>query len=92
MSTMPMRKSMCLVAIATVLLLLIPAIAMQVTPEVSWGAEDFLAAGVLLFGAGTLVALVLRYVTGRVGRAALIFAVACVLALVWAELAVGLFD
>ena len=79
------------VALATAFLLLIPGVAMQFTPEVSWGPGDFVAAGVLVFGGGAATVVVLRHVTGHFRRAALILAVAGCLALLWAELAVGLF-
>lgn len=71
--------------------LLIPAAAMQVTTEVRWGAEDFLAAAILLALAlgGIDVAMrlprhdALRWV---VGGGAVVAAL-----LIWAEAAVGLF-
>jgi hypothetical protein len=70
-------------------LLLIPLIAMQFTDEVAWDLMDFIVAGILLAGAALahiLAARLLpnyRLVSGGV--------VAVVLALVWAELAVGIF-
>ena len=91
MPTAKLRKPLLGVAIATALVLLIPAIAMQFTSEVSWGPGDFLVAGVLLFGAGSITVLGLRQVTGFGRRAILVFSMAFGLALVWAELAVGLF-
>jgi hypothetical protein len=91
MSEATLQKSLLGVALATTLLLLIPAIAMQFTSEVSWGPGDFLVAGVLLFGAGSVTVLGLRHVRGVGRRAALVFSIAFALALVWAELAVGLF-
>jgi hypothetical protein len=80
------------VALATVLLLLVPAVAMQFTAEVSWGAGDFVVAAVLLFGAGAAMVVANRHVRGTARRAAVTVAIATGLALVWAELAVGLFD
>ncbi len=91
MSTTRLRNPLLGVALATVLLL-VPAVAMRFTSEVSWGPGDFLAAGILLFGAGSLAVLGLRVVRGRGRRMALVLAIALCLALVWAELAVGLFD
>jgi hypothetical protein len=79
------------VALGTALLLLVPAVAMQFTPEVSWGPGDFVVAAVLLFGAGALAVLGFAHVKGTGRRAALLVGIACSLALVWAELAVGLF-
>jgi hypothetical protein len=70
---------------------MVPAIAMQFTPEVSWGPGDFVVAGALLFGTGALAVLGLDHVRGTGKRIALIVGLAVSLALVWAELAVGLF-
>jgi hypothetical protein len=91
MPSIGVQKPILIVALATVLLLLVPAIAMQLTSEVNWGAGDFVAAGVLIFGAGSITVLGLRLVSGRARRAALVAGVGLGLALVWAELAVGLF-
>lgn len=91
MTKATLRKSLLGVAAATALLLLVPAVAMQLNPEVSWGPGDFLAAGALLFGAGALAVVGLHHVQGAGRRAALIAGLAFVLAVVWAELAVGLF-
>lgn len=80
------------VAVVTALLLMVPAVAMQVTHEVAWGPGDFVVAAVLLYGAGLLGVLAVRRVRGLPQRVAVAAAVLCGLALVWAELAVGLFD
>lgn len=87
----PIHKPLFCVALGTALLLLVPLVASWLTPEVNWGAGDFAAAGALLFGAGSGIVLVARRVSGAVARAASAAAILFVLALVWAELAVGLF-
>jgi hypothetical protein len=76
-------------ALATGLILLIPLVAMQFTDEVVWTLSDFMAAGVLLFGAGGAFVLAAR----RLPRHRLIVGVVVVAALLWlwAELAVGVF-
>lgn len=79
------------VATGTLLLLLVPLVAMQVTNEVSWGPGDFLAAAVLLFGAGMAYALAARRVSGLKHRTAVGLAILLLLATIWAELAVGIF-
>jgi hypothetical protein len=86
------QKPLLAVALATAMLLLVPAIAMQFTPEVSWGPGDFVVAGILLFGAGAATVVGFRHVQGTGRRTALALAIASGLALVWAELAVGLFS
>jgi hypothetical protein len=87
-----MRRPLLGVALITALLLLVPAVAMQFTREVAWGPGDFLVAGVLLFGAGAVAVLGVRQVRSTGQRVAVVLAVAFGLALVWAELAVGLFN
>lgn len=91
METTPITKSTRRVALATLLLLLVPLTAMQFTGEVNWGPGDFVVAGLLLFGAGMLYVLAAARCTGRGQRAAVAAAVCFGLAIVWAELAVGLF-
>lgn len=69
-------------------LLLAPALAMQVTEQVNWGAGDFLAAALLLGAAGLGLELAARL--PRRARLAAGAAVLVAMLLVWAELAVGL--
>ena len=75
----------------TVILLLIPFIAMQFTKEVNWTVFDFIAAGVLLGGTGFLCELVIRKVQKKTYRIAICAALVLVLILIWVELAVGIF-
>ncbi|GAB4044928.1 hypothetical protein [Spirosoma litoris] len=72
-------------------LLLIPFIAMQFTNEVNWSLFDFIVAGVLLFGTGLVCEFVLRTVTKKEHRIALCAVILVALALIWIELAVGIF-
>ena len=80
------------VAAMTGLLLLVPLAAMQITDEVRWGPGDFLVAGCLLFGTGAGLVVISRSVKRRAHRVSLMAAVLLVLAVVWAELAVGIFN
>jgi len=73
------------------ILLLIPFIAMQFNSEVNWSGFDFLLAGVLLMGTGLLVEAVLRTVKTKSKRLVLVSVILLILALIWIELAVGLF-
>lgn len=78
--------------IATVVILLsIPLIAMQFTNEVNWDLTDFIVAGILLFGTGLLCEFVMRKITKPKHRIALCGTILLVLALIWIELAVGIF-
>lgn len=93
MNTIPsLRSTLVRTALVTAALLAVPLVAMQFTAEVNWGPGDFVVAGVLLFGAGMLYALGARLASGKAQRVALALSVAAGLALVWAELAVGIFD
>ncbi len=80
------------VAAITAALLLIPTIAMLFTGEVNWGPGDFIAAAALLFTAGMAYTVGSRKVANTKQRVLVALAVLLVLATVWAELAVGLFD
>ena len=79
------------VLLATLAILLVPAVAMRFTDEVNWGPGDFLAGGALLAGTGLAYVLAKRRIAGRPGRVLLGALLAFGLLLVWAELAVGIF-
>lgn len=78
------------VALATLLLLLVPLLAMRFTDAVRWTVPDFAVAGVLLFGTGFAFALVLRTTARVTLRLAFGIALAAGLMLVWTDLAVGM--
>lgn len=77
--------------LGSVMLLLLPLIAMQFTDEVNWMLSDFVVAGVLLFGTGLACELVIRTVKKINYRIAICVALLVLFLLVWAELAVGIF-
>jgi hypothetical protein len=72
-------------------LLALPLIAMRFTGAVRWGAEDFLAAALLLAGLGAAVEIAMRFVTPPIARAMLIGGAVLVTLLLWADAAVGIF-
>jgi hypothetical protein len=86
-----MKKNMRLVGIMVVAfaLLSVPLIG-KLLGVVNWSTFDLIAAGVMLFGAGFAIEVALRLVTKFEYRVAACIAILIVLALVWAELAVGL--
>ena len=86
------NKRLIGILLTAVLLLLVPLIAMQYTNEVNWNISDFVVAGILLFGTGLMIELVIRRVKQSTTRIIIIFTLVIILMLVWAELAVGLFD
>ncbi|MGH6785889.1 MAG: hypothetical protein ACREBO_03590 [Novosphingobium sp.] len=73
-------------------LLALPAAAMQFTREVAWGPEDFIAAAMMLGLTGLALEATVRFVTTPLRRALTAGAIFASLLLVWAELAVGIFD
>jgi hypothetical protein len=85
-----LTKSIAGPALVTVILLLIPLVAMQFTDEVDWTLSDFIFAGILLFGTGLTYKLVTRK-SGRIAyRVAVGFALLTGLFLIWSNLAVGI--
>jgi hypothetical protein len=83
---MTKNKRLIGIVLAVVILLLIPLIA-----NFPWSVEDFVIAGILLFGTGFLCELVLRKVNRKGYRMILCAAILFGLFLIWAELAVGIF-
>ena len=72
-------------------LLLVPAAAMQLTSEVSWGPGDFVAAAALLGLTGTGLELAARLPGSAVRRLAVAGGIVVLALLVWIERAVGIF-
>ncbi|MCG8414204.1 MAG: hypothetical protein MI746_08290 [Pseudomonadales bacterium] len=85
------QKVIVRIALTTVLVLMIPAIAMQFSDEVDWNLADFVVGGSLIFGAGLTYSWLVGKTTGRARRAKIGGAVAAGLLLVWVQLAVGIF-
>lgn len=87
----PLSKSILIVVLVAAAILLVPLIAMQFTNEVVWTPLDFVAAAVLLIGAGLMYVLPARLLGSTGARVGLGVVVAILFVLVWAELAVGVF-
>lgn len=74
------------------MLLLIPFVAMQLGVDgMKWTFIDFAAAAIMLLGAGIGIEIALRVIGKFKHRVAACFAILAILALVWVEIAVGLF-
>ncbi|MGA1772097.1 MAG: hypothetical protein ACO39T_07495 [Flavobacteriaceae bacterium] len=73
-------------------LLLIPLTAMQFTNEVQWSLFDFVIMGALLTLMATGLDLILRKIEHPKNRIVWIIALFFVGAIIWAELAVGIFN
>ncbi len=72
-------------------ILSIPLMAMQFTEEVNWTISDFLVMGILLFTTVFTIDFLLKKFKTLKSRLILIVGIVVLLALVWAELAVGIF-
>ena len=77
--------------IITGLTLLIPLIAMQLSDNVVWDWLDFLIAGVLLATASISYELLTGGTDNRTKRLVIGATILLIVAVIWAELAVGLF-
>ena len=86
----PALRSTLLYSIPLIILS-IPLIAMQFTKEVNWTISDFLVMGILLFTTVFTIGFVLKKVKTLKSRLILIVGIVVLLALVLAELAVGIF-
>jgi hypothetical protein len=78
-------------AAGTVLILMVPLIAMQFTREVDWDVRDFTIMGILLFGTGALYTFISSMVSTTKMRIIIGTVLFILLFLTWAELAVGVF-
>lgn len=86
-----MNRKQTLLVGSMMSLLLIPLIAMQFSEEVNWGLFDFIIAGALLSGTGLLIEYISRSVSGMRRKKIFIAGIILVFALIWAEMAVGIF-
>ena len=84
-------RNLYFIIIAVVVLLFIPLLAMQFTKEVNWDLFDFIAASVLLMGAGLAGVIILMKVRKIEFRFILLLLLIMVVVITWAELAVGIF-
>ncbi len=87
---MSLPNSIIRIALITASILAVPLVGMQLSDEVNWTLFDFVAAGVLLFGAGLTFELVTRRSGNITYRVATGLACATALLLIWINLAVGL--
>jgi hypothetical protein len=80
------------IVLSVAIILLIPFIAMQFTDEVYWTLFDFFIGGVLLLGTGLICEFVIRKVKKIDYRIAISVVIITIFLLIWAELAVGIFE
>lgn len=84
------NKRRGIVVFITVILLLIPFIAMQFTDEVNWAPSDFMMAAALLLSTGFLLDLIIRKIKNVKYRIAISIVLLIVFLLIWVELAIGI--
>lgn len=85
------NKRLIAIVLTATSVLFIPLIAMQFTNEVNWAISDFVVAGVLLFGAGLGIEVVIRRVKHTKFKFLIALAILALLFFIWVELAVGIF-
>lgn len=74
------------------LILLIPLVAMLFTNEVNWTISDFIISSFLLLSTGIIFHFTIRKVRSFRYRVVISIALLLILLMIWAELAVGIFD
>lgn len=83
------RRTIIAAVIAGILLL--PVVGMMISDQVNWSVADFVIATILLTAAGIVVDFIFSRLTSRRARIILLGLFFILFALVWGELAVGLF-
>lgn len=79
------------IILITLILLLLPLIAMQFTIEINWSLMDFILMGVILIATGFSIDIIIRKINPKY-KIAIVIAVLILFFLLWAELAVGIFN
>jgi hypothetical protein len=88
----PTAYRLARIVLATAILLLIPLLAMQFTGEVNWDLADFAIIGALLFGTGITYELGVRRIRNTTPRTVAAIVLVLAMLLIWADLAVGIFN
>jgi len=86
------KKAFVNIAVVVIAILSIPFIAMQVTNQVNWSIFDFIIAGIILFGFITLAVYFIKSIKNPKIRIGLILGIIFLFLLIWAELAIGIFN
>ncbi|MFS4418766.1 hypothetical protein [Maribacter sp. 2307ULW6-5] len=86
------NKRLAIILTCATALLFVPLLGMALTDEIHWKTLDFIVAGALLYGSGLTLEFILRKIKTKRNRLLLILGLFLVLVLVWAELAVGVFN
>ena len=87
-----MKIKKLILLISLLLLLLIPFVGMQYSNEVKWSLNDFIIMGVIFLSFGIIINKIIYHVGAFKKRVILISTLIILFFLLWAELAVGLFN
>ena len=87
-----MKHRELILPFSLLLLLLIPFIGRQYSNEVKWSLNDFLIMGVILFSFGVTINKIINNIGSFDKRVILISNLIILFLLIWAELAIGLFN
>jgi len=87
-----MLKNSYLIPLSPLVLLLIPFVGMQFSNEVQWSLFDFVLMSVILTGVGFGIQWVVNFFKSRTQRWTFILLILVLFFLLWAELAVGIFN
>lgn len=85
-------KRLQIPVVATLAILAIPLVAMQFTDQVNWSAADFIVGGILIFGVAIALDIGRRKLKNQKYRNLILLIIVLAFLLIWAELAVGIFD
>lgn len=84
-------KRLFFISFIVAVILLIPLVSMQFSDQVNWTLSDFVIGGLLLLFTGLIIDFVLRKTKNSKIRLPIIIGIIILFALLWAELAVGIF-
>ena len=87
-----MKIRTLILLISLLLLLLIPFVGMQYSNEVKWSLNDFIIMGLILLSFGIIINKIIYHVVSFNKSVILISTLIILFLLLWAELAVGLFN
>lgn len=90
--TISPKKRMITILSIIVFLLFIPLIAMQFSNDVDWSIFDFIIIGILLLATGIGCEIVFRKVKSTLYKLLICGVIILAFILLWAELAVGIFN
>ena len=85
------RKNLKIISAVTLLILMIPLVAMWPLDKWDWGLSDFESAGAIIFGTGLALDWVVRQVDKKY-RLLAVIGIILAFFLLWAEMAVGIFN